>query len=297
MRVLLSICIIITFLKNTASYGQLEQHNYIGVQTFESGEFVSYHLDFEFFGDLVQGRAIEDYGGPDETLYYIKGSYENDILFFKASYLVWTKSDIPQRDPCVLRFRGSVKNLKTVKAFSGPYTSKRSAKGSCSKGLLILSRRFEMQSSSPEEEVQENTVKIVPVKEKINTVEKAFATITAPTNNLRSTPIKKDENLNVFVDNKKVTLIIYDAGKVDNDRISLSINGEKIIKDYSIDATKKEIEITLEEGRSVIQVIALNVGTRAPNTVKVEIQDGHKTISTRTSLKKGEEASLTLIKD
>ncbi len=292
MRVLLSICIIITFLKNTASYGQLEQHNYIGVQTFESGEFISYHLDFEFFGDLIQGRAIADYGGPDETLYYIKGTYQNSILNFKASYLVWTKSDIPQRDYCVLRFRESIKNLKTVKAFSGQYKSKRSKGEQCSQGLLILSRIFTKRTPLQEEK---ETVTIAHEKETINQEQKTVVAIATPTKKLRSTPIKKDENLNVFVANKKVTLIIYDAGKVDDDRISLSINGEEILKNYSIDATKKEIEISLEKGKSVIQVYAINEGTSPPNTVKLEIKDGHKTISTRTSLKKGEKASLTIL--
>lgn len=278
----------------TSCIAQIEQYNYSGVQTFESGEFISYQLDFEFFGDLVQGRAVVDYGGPDETLYYIKGTYKDDILNFKASYLVWTKSNIPQRDHCVLRFRGSVKNLKTIKAFSGPYKSKRSRNEHCTQGLLILSRIFKIETPIPEKEVEE-IVSTTPKKIITEPLPNPKAISTAPKNKLRSTPIKKDENLNVFVNNNKVTLIIYDAGKVDNDRILLSANGEEILKDYSINTTKKEIEITLEKGKSVIKVKALNEGTSPPNTVKVEIKDGHKTISTRTSLKKGEEAYLTII--
>jgi hypothetical protein len=275
---------------------QIEQYNYVGVQTFESGEFTSYHLDFEFFQDNVQGRAIVDYGGPDETLYYIKGTYKNDILTFRAPFLVWTKSDLPQRDYCVLRFRESIKNLKTVKAFSGHYTSKRSQGEECSKGLLILSRMFQIEQAAPEEEEIVETSK--PLQEQTE-VSKPKTSITpkvnTPISQLRSTPIKKDENLNVFVTNKKVILVIYDAGKVDDDRISLTINGEEILTNYSIDSVKKEIEITLEKGKSVIEVTALNEGTSSPNTVKVEIKDGYKTISTRTSLKTGEKASLTIL--
>ena len=94
-----------------------------------------------------------------------------------------------------------------------------------------------------------------------------------------------------------MTLSIYDAGKVDDDTISLSINGEEILSNYSIETTKKEIKISLEKGKSVIKVIALNEGTSPPNTVKVEIKDGYKTISTRTSLNAREMASLTLIKE
>lgn len=275
---------------------QVEQYNYVGVQTFESGEFTSYHLDFEFFQDNVQGRAIVDYGGPDETLYYIKGTYKNDILTFRAPFLIWTKSDLPQRDYCVLRFRESIKNLKTVKAFSGPYTSKRSQGEECSKGLLILSRMFQIEPSEPEEKEIVEISKPLQEQTEVSKPKTAIIPkVNTPISQLRSTPIKKDENLNVFVTNKKVILVIYDAGKVDDDRISLTINGEEILTNYSIDSAKKEIKITLEKGKSVIEVTALNEGTSSPNTVKVEIKDGYKTISTRTSLKTGEKASLTIL--
>lgn len=286
-------------------YAQLEQYNYTGVQTFESGDFTSYYLDFEFFNENIQGRAFIDYGGPDETLYYIKGTYnkQTEILQFRASFLVWTKSNIPQKDDCILRFRGKVKNLKTVKAFSGPYTSKHTTGESCSQGLLILSRVFKDTSVSEieTEEITSTTTSKETIETKPQSQPEVITKVIQPTPAIpkksESTPIKKDENLNVYVTNNTVTLSIYDAGKVDDDTISLSINGEEILSNYSIETTKKEIKISLEKGKSVIKVIALNEGTSPPNTVKVEIKDGYKTISTRTSLNAREMASLTLIKE
>lgn len=288
---------------NTVS-AQIEQYNYIGVQTFESGEFTSYRLDFEFFKDNIQGRAIVDYGGPDETLYYIRGLYnpQTKTLQFKASYLVWTKSEIPQKDYCILNFTGVVQNLKTAKAFSGPYTSKRLSKDVCAQGLLIFSRIFKLDIPPDlEEEKEEVAATPIPIPSKENKLDPHKPTTPRPTpiaqQTIRSTPILKNENLNVFVKNTTVTLLIYDAGKVDDDRISLYVNGEALLDDYTIQSDTKEIEITLKEGKSVIEVIALNEGSKPPNTVKVEIKDGYQKISTRTSLKTGEKASLTLINE
>jgi hypothetical protein len=286
---------------------QIEQYNYVGVQTFESGDFVSYYLDFEFFESNIQGRAIVDYGGPDETLYYFKGFYNSqaNLLQFSTSYRIWTKSDVLQKDYCILNFAGVVKNLKTVKSFSGPYTSNRKSRDHCAKGLLILSRIFKSVESGDKLEGElEVEIKIETSSqtesEEINNPQPSIPE-TLPEQNkatqppLQSTPIKKDENLNVFVQHKKVTLLIYDAGKVDDDRVSISVNGELVLEDYSIEREKKELEIVLQEGKSVIEVTALNEGTKPPNTVKVEIIDESRKISIRTSLKKGEKASLTLL--
>ena len=279
---------------------QIEQYNYVGVQTYESGDFTAYHIDFEFFNENIQGRAIVDYGGPDESLYYIRGVYnaQKNILQFKASYLVWTKSDVPQKDYCILDFVGMVKDLKTVKAFSGPYTSSKRTGDSCSNGLLIFTRVFRETDA-----IEENTEPALAAQSAIikkTKEEKPLITKNEPTPiaipRLESTPIKKNENLNIFVDKSTVTLRIYDAGKVDDDRIAITINGEAILDNYAITREPKEIEIILETGKSTVEVTALNEGSKPSNTVKVEIKDGHKVISARTSLKKGEKASLTLIK-
>lgn len=301
MRILHYLIWIVIGFSLSELHSQIEQYNYVGVQTFESGDFINYQLDFEFFGNIIQGRAIVDSGGPDETLYYLRGFYnaEASLLQFSSSYRVWTKSNVPQKDYCVLNFAGVIKNLKTVKAFSGAYTSNRKNREHCAKGLLILSRVFKQDEIELEDEIEVETKTSTKTEETKNTNPSIAETVPKLNNTtqpiLRSTPIRKDENLNVFVKQKKVTLLIYDAGKVDDDRVSITVNGELVLEDYSIEREKKELEIVLQEGKSVIEVTALNEGTKPPNTVKVEIKDGSRKISTRTSLKKGEKASLTLL--
>lgn len=290
------------FFYGTMCFGQIEQYNYVGVQTFESGDFTSYHLDFEFFGNLVQGRVFVDLGGPNESLYYIKGIYKEqaNLFQFKASYLVWTKSNVMQKHDCILNFLGTVKNLKTVKAFSGPYTSKKTSGESCFQGLLILSRVFKETPESKIEEIitttHKETVATKPTAQPEPIAEVIKPTPTIP-KKLESTPIKKDENLNVFIKNNTAILYVYDSGKVDDDRITISVNGRIVLEDYSIKREKKELEINLYDGKSLIEVTALNEGTKPPNTVKVEIRDRNNLIATTTSLKKGEKASLTLINE
>ena len=67
-----------------------------------------------------------------------------------------------------------------------------------------------------------------------------------------------------------------------------------VLEDYSIMKTAKEIPFEAS-GEVKIEVIALNEGTSAPNTVRVELRDGNNLITTRTSLTIGEVATLTLL--
>lgn len=272
---------------------QENTYEFLGVIKLNDTAFISYKLDFEEVDGLVQGYSITDAGGPHETKSNISGTYNKDseILSFKELNIVYTKSPITELDFCLVRFKSKVKNLNKNKAFSGEFEGFYQDDSPCLNGLLVMSnaRKVESRVAKVQKKLEKSILIKKETKEKIN--------LKTTLDTLTMSVVKKNENLNVFVKNKTATLVIYDAGKEDDDRIKINVNGTTVLDDYAILRDKKEIPIVLEEGKSIIEVYAINEGSKPPNTVKVEIQDGNNLITTRTSLNTDEKASLTLLQE
>lgn len=276
---------------NSISYAQT--YEYLGVIKLNDTALIPYRLAFTETNGEISGYSLSDLGGKHETKSNIRGTYikKEHKLVFQEYDIVYTKSPIDELDMCLVNFEGSLRNLEKNKVFSGDFKGLYPDGKSCLDGMIIVSnaKKVEARIAKFDKKIQKSKKVSQEVKDKIS-LKRSIDTLTMST-------VKADENLNVFVKNTETTLVIYDAGKVDDDRVQISINGTIILDDYSILRERKRIPIQLEKGTSKIEVLALNEGTSAPNTVKVEILDGDHLITTRTSLKTGNKASLTLIKE
>lgn len=274
---------------NTFCYGQT--YEYLGVIKLNDSAFIPYKLDFEEKNGLINGFSISDLGGKHETKSNIRGTYtkESKTLRFQEYDIVYTKSPIDELDMCLVNFEGSLKNLEKNKAFSGDFKGLYADGKGCLDGMIIVSnaKKVEERIAKFDKKIQKFKKVSQEVKDKIS-LKRSIDTLTMST-------VKANENLNVFVKNSSVSLVIYDAGKEDNDRVQVYIDDTLILEDYSILRTKKTIPITIKNNAANIRVVAINEGTKPPNTVKVELVDGDNLITTRTSLKEGETASLTLV--
>jgi hypothetical protein len=280
------------FLLAATAYGQLTAYEYMGVIKLNDSAFISYKLAFEEVDGRVQGYSMADLGGKHETKSNIKGIYdsENKIFSFAEYDIVYTKSPLGEVDMCLINFEGKMRNLENNKAFSGDFKGLYPDKSSCLDGMLIMSATEEAQAriAKLDKKIQKSKKVSQELKDRIS-AKRSVDTLTMSI-------VRKNENLNVFTKTKDVVISIYDSGKVDDDRINLYVDDVLILEDYSIERAKKQIPITITKKTTVVRVEALTEGTSAPNTVKVEIQDGMSLITTRTSLKTGEKAELTLVK-
>ncbi len=76
--------------------------------------------------------------------------------------------------------------------------------------------------------------------------------------------------------NEKIKISIWDHGRQDGDIISVYLNGFTVISKHLLTYSKKPIEITLDPNKqNDLFLYAHNLGEYAPNTVSVEISDGH----------------------
>jgi len=73
-----------------------------------------------------------------------------------------------------------------------------------------------------------------------------------------------------------VTVAVWDRGQVDGDKISLYLNGELILEDFTLAKEKKQITLHLLAGPNYLVMHAVNLGSVPPNTAAMEIDDNSK---------------------
>lgn len=94
----------------------------------------------------------------------------------------------------------------------------------------------------------------------------------------------------VKVSNPTVRIKLWDHQMVDGDRVSLNLNGDYVLVDYTLQKAMYEMDITLQEGLNRFVLHALNLGRFEPNTAAIIIMDGdkeHKIILESTLEKSG----------
>lgn len=271
---------------------QLDTYEYLGVIKLNDSSFIPYKLAFEELDGQIQGYSMADLGGKHETRSNIKGRYNaKEKVFSFAEYdIVYTKSPLGEVDMCLINFEGKMRNLEKTKAFSGNFKGLYPDKTACLDGMLIMSGSEEVIERVAKLDRKLQKSKKVPQKLK----DKISAKRTLDT--LTMSVVRNNENLNIFTKTNTIEISIYDFGKVDNDRINLYVDNILILKEYAIEKEKKTIPITITGAIAKVRVEAVDEGTSPPNTVKVEISDGGNLVTTSTSLRTGETAQLTFVK-
>lgn len=86
-----------------------------------------------------------------------------------------------------------------------------------------------------------------------------------------SRPLEIANTLNVS--GEKVTIIVWDDGTVDGDIISLNLNGDWILNEYTLTAEKQEINITLKPGDNKLVLYTESEGRHKPCTAAIKVVD------------------------
>jgi len=80
----------------------------------------------------------------------------------------------------------------------------------------------------------------------------------------------------IKVHSNKVKILIWDHQTVDGDRVSLVLNDEWILENYTLKKEKYEMEVELVEGVNTFVLHALNLGKVSPNTAAFIVIEGDK---------------------
>ncbi len=79
----------------------------------------------------------------------------------------------------------------------------------------------------------------------------------------------------IYVSDRNVTFNVWDSETVDGDIISLIVNGNEVISNYTLTADKKSVSVKLDNnGYNYVILYAHNEGDLPPNTCALSIDDG-----------------------
>lgn len=103
-----------------------------------------------------------------------------------------------------------------------------------------------------------------------------------PTNKNSIIPKESFGRENVVLDtirikSKKITIKVWDHGKIDGDIVSIYVNGEKVIDEQTLDGPSSPISVDTDlkfNGYNYVLLYAHNEGSVSPNTCTLEINDG-----------------------
>ncbi|MBU2994904.1 hypothetical protein KO500_00565 [Cellulophaga baltica] len=268
------------------------QQEYLGVIKLNDSAFISYRVNFEILKDnSVKGYTVTNMGGAHETKSYLEGSYseKEKSIFFKEVGVEYTKSDITTYDFCFVHFTGKLKNSNGQQIIEGPFSGKYSDGESCIDGEIMLKNmeKIEKLAKKADKKIQRSNKVSDSIKENISLVN------LIDQNGLNV--LKSGEKTTIFAKNETLSLAIWDAGKLDGDKISIFYNGKNLINNYAIKKSKKEINLKLNKGENILKFRADNIGDIAPNTAKIEIAIGDKVIDLLSNLNKGEYTSLVIV--
>ncbi|MFI8604552.1 hypothetical protein ACIGCP_08815 [Cellulophaga baltica] len=269
-----------------------DEQEYLGVLKLNDSSFISYRLNFEILkNNTVKGYSVTNMGGAHETKSYIEGIYDDkeNILSFNETGIEYTKSDITTYDFCYVHFTGKLKNSNGQQMLEGPFLGKYSDGVACINGDIMVKNmeKIEKIAKKADKKIQRSNKIADSIKQKIDIMN------LIDFNGLNV--LKADEKTTMFSKDASMKVTIWDAGKLDGDKISIFYNGKNIINNHAIQKDKKVITLQLKKGENLLKFRADNVGQIAPNTAKIEITLGNKTIDLLSNLKKDEYTSVIVV--
>lgn len=276
----------------TVTHLQGQKHEFLGVLTLKDTVHVAYRLQLELKGEKVSGFSVTDLGGAHETKSYVTGNYysENNTLKFQEYGIEYTKSDVDTYDFCFVHFSGKVSSLPNENIIQGQFVGRYDDGFACLDGELNVKSIDKIYKKAKRIDKKIQKAKVVPDSIK------AITSMTKTIDERRLNMLKANEKTSIFVKGNKLLLTIFDAGKLDGDVISVYVNNEPLVVKHTADKKKKHITITLDNKVTTLKIVADNEGAIAPNTAKLEVSDGNKSIEMLSNLKKGEATQLVLHK-
>ncbi|WP_396178317.1 hypothetical protein [Flavobacterium sp.] len=251
---------------------------------------ITYMISFDVKNGTLQGFSKTDIGGLHETKSLISGTYNatTNMLAFQESQILYTKSQISQKDFCYVFFEGKLKLSANLKEIKGNFSSKYKDGKKCINGTLLLVNQKKIEKT-----ISKLSTKIQSSKKLDTTTKKKFDLLNMA-DSLQVNRLLKNQNLSIFATSKTIIIEVWDNKKEDGDAINLYQNAKVVLKNYTVMNKKKIIEIPLTTSPILLKLEATNEGNYAPNTAMIRIIDGENSYELLSNLKKWESSSITI---
>ncbi|WP_282136058.1 hypothetical protein [Seonamhaeicola maritimus] len=269
-------------------------YEYFGGLVLNDSTRITYKLSVEENNGEVKGYSITDLGGLYETKSSVFGEYDEEKkeLSFREVQTLYTKTPLEDDyDFCYVNTTIKNFSLKKTQKFKAKFIGLFSDNSECIHGELFLSQSEKIEARMGKVKKKIDKMKRVP-----DSIKQKFQPLKLM-DSLNMNILRKNQTLSVFSKKDKVKLLIYDGGKEDGDKISITCNGEILKKSYEATNKKEVILLNLTDYKTALSIRAENEGEMSPNTVVVELIDGNSNIRALSNLKGGEETRIEIFKN
>ena len=261
--------------------------NYSGVIMLDKGNAITFEMEFIENKGIVNGFSITGKGTPDETKSDISGTFNQNTKTYKLkeTQVLSTTSEANLNTFCYINMEITEKGKLSLKRFEGDFTGYFTNGDKCATGKIVLIEKEKLEK------------KVEKVKKKIEKIKKKEDVKKEKEVNVMSTKILKDnDDMIIEVYSNKITIYLWDANEEDGDKINLSINGKRVLKDFITRKKRKKIRHKLKQGENIIEITATNLGETPPNTSRIEIVDSKIKYPIITQLELNKKAVIKIIK-
>jgi hypothetical protein len=262
----------------------------IGKITLTSGSSYTYKLVFSDSAGVIRGYSVSDLKGPYETKAAIEGTMDEKSFSFRETKVLYAKTK--SKDYCLLNAKCKVTKQAGMQLFKGKAVGYLNGEKNkqCGKGTALFSSMKDIVSMTSKLMAKVDTSKLN--EEQKRTVDSLKRSI----QNTSYINIDAKKDATVKWNSDSVRIEIYDDGEIDNDRISVLMDDDYIIKDLTVTAKREYRTIPVTPGNHKLRFHAENEGNSPPNTVKAVLYDGDTKHYISTNLSYNQEAILLINK-
>lgn len=254
------------------------QNNYdlMGALFLDEARPISYRLILAEENGEVNGYTITGIGTDFETKSEVIGTLNKEVLYLKEFQVLSTLSEEPVSNFCFIELNALMKGSKKKRSFEGEFVGYFPDSTECARGKVVFADKAKLDKKMQQvQKIQD----LVGEKKETNKLVK----------------LKSDETYEAYWISDKFKMHLWDSSQEDDDRITLIINGERILDNEVMRSKKKKISHPLLKGTNTIELIAENEGRAPHNTTRVELLDKKTKHAILSQLQVGKKLTFKII--
>ena len=280
--------LILLFSCTFLAFGQKNKYLLKGFMGIQGGELFTYKIELhDSIGNIMSGFA------------YTYANEKNDVKASVIAIIDRSNKSISLKEMNIL-YNNYFESKATIclveaqltystseKSLSGPLNTNTAGNGAaCSRGSISFNNVAELDqlfNATPSVNIANTQPIEVPAPKppiKRNT-EVVYDTAAKVKPILLQPEVKKTESITegkgktYLWQSDEIVLEIWDGNNVDNDRITIMMNGEAVLKDHILTKEKKKINLAMGGNElNIISIVANNEGNDPPNTANIQLADG-----------------------
>ncbi|MBF90915.1 MAG: hypothetical protein CMP75_04040 [Flavobacteriales bacterium] len=267
--------LILFFILSNFTFSQ-NQYDLTGALFIDDVRPISYRLIYDEQNGQINGYSITSIGTNFETKSELSGKLDGDSLFLNEFQVLSTLSEEPISNFCFIDLRAKLKGNKKKQFYEGIFVGRFLDGKECASGKIVFT----------------NTIKL---EKKMKQVQKLQELIIDKKQDNKLVKLVSDEIYEVFWLSDKFKIHLWDSSLEDDDRVTLIINGVRVLDNEVMRSKKKKISQTLQKGTNIIELIAENEGKAPHNTTRVELIDKKTKHAILSQLEIGKKVTFRII--